>query len=501
MNPAEILSFLNKEKFETSFLRFIFKILINFYADDLEYSEQNIATFIDAAENAESDGTKSIYRFVEQIDKVNFDSVLRELVKSGEMYLYWNEPAFGFSFLAFGAAYSINENSSKRVSETEKIIESLRSSVISNEHEFELNSIPLFVGGLKFAPNGESELWKDYSDSEWFIPETIILKTENKYYCIATVYDKSADKLQELRRRAVELTSSKPESAEEFPPAKIVATNLNDESEFINWNSMVKSALKSIRKSEFQKIVLSREVKLELSKKPELTVLLKKLADRYPYCYVYAFGKADSIFIGASPERLAKFSGGYIEADALAGSIPRGRTLAEDRKLEQELLSSEKNLHEQKAVVDFITGSFSSFAEDIEYEEKPIIRKLPNIQHLWTPVKAKLKSSRPIFSLLKEVHPTPAICGAPWSAAMSSILNEETHHRGLFTGAIGWFNLSNEGEFAVAIRSALIQNNMVYAFAGCGIVEGSDPETEFDETKLKLRPILNLFDYEEKDKS
>ena len=150
--------------------------------------------------------------------------------------------------------------------------------------------------------------------------------------------------------------------------------------------------------------------------------------------------------------------------------------------------------------MDFIAKSFSSFTEDIEYDPKPIIRKLPNIQHLWTPIKAKLKSNRPVFSFLKEVHPTPAICGVPWTAAMSQILKQENHNRGLYTGAIGWFNFRNEGEFAVAIRSALLQKNRLFAFAGCGIVKGSDPQTEFEETKLKLKPILSLFDYEEKNK-
>ena len=173
-----------------------------------------------------------------------------------------------------------------------------------------------------------------------------------------------------------------------------------------------------------------------------------------------------------------------------------GKDETEDKELAEELLNSQKNLNEQKAVVEFIEDSFQDFSDEIIYEEKPIIRKLSNIQHLWTPIKAKLNKGYTIFHLLKSIHPTPAICGAPWSVALSNIKQLENFERGLFAGITGWFNFDNEGEFAVSIRSALLRGNNLYAFAGCGIVEGSDPEIEFEETELKLKPILSLFENE-----
>jgi menaquinone-specific isochorismate synthase len=223
---------------------------------------------------------------------------------------------------------------------------------------------------------------------------------------------------------------------------------------------------------------------------------LKNLANNYPRCYIFAYAKNESIFFGASPEKLAKISDGWVEADALAGSTPRGKDRAEDEKLAGELLRSSKNLNEQNAVVEFITNSFSSFTEQIFFDEKPKIRKLSNIQHLWTPIKAKLKPGNTIFSILKEIHPTPAICGVPWTSALDFIRATEGYNRGLYAGIIGWFNFEQQGEFAVSIRSALLKNTELYAFAGCGIVEGSDPEQEFEETELKLKPILSLFDNE-----
>ena len=101
-----------------------------------------------------------------------------------------------------------------------------------------------------------------------------------------------------------------------------------------------------------------------------------------------------------------------------------------------------------------------------------------------------------IFELLKEIHPTPAICGVPWNNALQFIKELEDHSRGFFAGVIGWFNFESEAEFAVAIRSALIKNKELYAFAGCGIVKGSDPIDEFEETKLKLNAILSILNHE-----
>ncbi|MDX1701849.1 MAG: chorismate-binding protein, partial [Melioribacteraceae bacterium] len=107
-----------------------------------------------------------------------------------------------------------------------------------------------------------------------------------------------------------------------------------------------------------------------------------------------------------------------------------------------------------------------------------------------------LKEDFSVFDLLMKVHPTPAIGGDPWKVAKDFILEIEPHDRGLYSGNIGWFNFNGNGEFAVGIRTALITRNHLYAYAGCGIVEGSEAEAEFDESEIKLKPILSLFSEE-----
>ncbi|MCB0744964.1 MAG: isochorismate synthase, partial [Ignavibacteriae bacterium] len=289
----------------------------------------------------------------------------------------------------------------------------------------------------------------------------------------------------------------------EFLEKLFTEENLNDNSsQLVNpfhsnsvdeWKEKVDTALKKISQGDFAKVVLSREVNLELTSRPQFSKLLNELSLKYPKCYTFAFQKHESIFIGTSPEKLAKFSNGWIEVDALAGSAPRGLTLEEDIKYEQFLLNSKKNLNEQQSVVNFITNLIKNISDEIYFDEKPIIRKLPNIQHLWTLIKAKMNKNYKIFDVLLKLHPTPAICGTPWNVAQKYILDVEEHDRGLYSGNIGWFNYNGSGEFAVGIRSALIKDTQLYAYSGCGIVEGSEPQSEFEESEIKLKPILSLF--------
>ena len=99
-----------------------------------------------------------------------------------------------------------------------------------------------------------------------------------------------------------------------------------------------------------------------------------------------------------------------------------------------------------------------------------------------------------MFKIISSLFPTPAVCGIPKDLSLKMIEKSEDFDRGLFSGAVGWFNADNYGEFFVTIRSALIKEDKLYAYAGCGIVEGSDPKEEYEESILKLKPILSLFD-------
>ncbi len=430
----------------------------------------------------------------------NFAYMVNNLQATKKTFFFWQKPDENYTILGIDNLYSVQSYDKKRTEVSKNEIEKWVNNHFNNFDEYKLKSAPLFMGGMKFSPEGNSPntIWTDYADSDWFIPRILLLKLNQQVFVIHNFIKENqsntelVDILSEHEKILDELERDLTESLQET----IEESSLNNKEEKEEWIAKVDSALKQIAEGAYKKVVLSRRIKLKLSGEPNLYDKLKNLANNYPRCYIFAYAKNESIFFGASPEKLAKISDGWVEADALAGSTPRGKNKDEDEKLAIELLQSKKNLNEQNAVVEFITNSFSSFTEQIFFDEKPKIRKLSNIQHLWTPIKAKLKPGNTIFSILKEIHPTPAICGVPWTSALDFIRATEGYNRGLYAGIIGWFNFEQQGEFAVSIRSALLKNTELYAFAGCGIVEGSDPEQEFEETELKLKPILSLFDNE-----
>ncbi|MCF6271057.1 MAG: isochorismate synthase [Melioribacteraceae bacterium] len=438
---------------------------------------------------------KTLSSLAFDIEDIDFSSILNNIQNRKELYFYTTNVKEDISFLGFDSIFQVQTNGNTRLEDTTNEITKLEKDFCSNWSDFNLHSVPLFLGGMKFSINYLEGLWSDFSDSEWFIPKFLFFEFRGKPYLVYNFFGNKASK-DEINRDFELLNSLlKLNHKKRNEPGRIVISSNGKEKE--GWVRNINKALEEIDSGKVQKIVLSRQIDMELETNIDISNILRTLGERYPRCYVFAFRKNDSIFFGASPEKLAKISNGWIEADALAGSVARGETEEKDEHLANSLLNSQKDLAEQQIVVSFIRDSFSKFCNEIVFDDTPIIRKLPNIQHLWTPIKGKINSEQSVFTILKELHPTPAICGVPWNKALDSIREMEPHDRGLFSGMVGWFNFNNEGEFAVAIRSALLKKKSIYAFAGCGIVKGSEPEFEYAESELKLKPILSLFETKE----
>lgn len=406
---------------------------------------------------------------------------------------YWKIKEEKIEFLSIIPLISFNEFGEDRLAKTKNRILNIESRFVSNWESVSINHFPIVVGGLKFAPNQYDKLWKDYSDSDWFIPTLTFFKNDEECYLIYNFFvesnfkncsDSFSNLIDDLNN--INFSQSEPELILNSP-------QLLKETSFEKWNIILNKALNHISEGYLSKVVLSREVIFQLEDQISLVNIMKLLAYRYPKCYTFLYKRKDSLFFGTTPEKLAKISNGWIEVDALAGSIHRGKTPEEDAQLESELLNSKKNLFEQRAVVHFINNLLQKFSDEITFSDHPQIRKLPNIQHLWTIMRAKIKDNVKMLDILSSLHPTPAICGDPWKLAMDFILENESHNRGLYSGNVGWFNFDGFGEFAVAIRSALLKESILSAYAGCGIVEGSEPKSEFIESEIKLKPILTLF--------
>ncbi|MEP6519651.1 isochorismate synthase [Microcoleus vaginatus] len=264
---------------------------------------------------------------------------------------------------------------------------------------------------------------------------------------------------------------------------------VNDASQF---KTSVKSALELIASKYFSKIVLSQAINV-ISQTPfSLIDSLNNLRLSYPDCYVFSTsnGKGQN-FIGASPERLISIHNNQLLTDALAGSAPRGKTEAGDAKLAQGLLESEKDIREHQVVIDFIVDRLSKLGITPKFSPVPRLLQLSNIQHLWTPITAQIPPDIHLLKILAQLHPTPAVAGVPRDVALEQIRRCESCDRSLYAAPLGWIDRAGNGEFAVGIRSALIDGDRAILYAGAGIVAGSEPEKELAEIQLKLQPLLN----------
>jgi menaquinone-specific isochorismate synthase len=257
-----------------------------------------------------------------------------------------------------------------------------------------------------------------------------------------------------------------------------------------DYRGAVRQALQRIEAGELKKIVLARAQELSADQTLHPLRMLNGLRQRFPDCYSFSFthGRGPS-FIGASPERLVRVSKGILETEALAGSMRRGATASEDAALGAALLRSEKDLREHREVLDDIVARLRPLGIEPEFPAQPHLRRLANVQHLDTPVRANLPEHVHALDVVAAMHPTPAVGGSPRDAAVARIRELEGFPRGLYAGALGWLNARGGGEFFVGIRSALVQGASARIFAGAGIVSGSTPEKEFAETELKFKAM------------
>lgn len=258
-----------------------------------------------------------------------------------------------------------------------------------------------------------------------------------------------------------------------------------------SYQRAVAAGLAGIARGDYEKIVLARAQRLTTAEPFHPLGVLNHLRQRYATCYAFsvANGRGQS-FIGASPERLVRVAGGRMHTEALAGSAPRGQSASEDAACARGLQQSEKDLREHRLVIGSIARRVADLGIALEHAPQPRLLALANVQHLHTPISATLPEGVHILDLVARLHPTPAVGGTPREAAVAAIPGLESFSRGLYAGTCGWVDWRGGGEFFVGLRSALIDGCTATAYAGAGIVAGSDPEKEFAETELKFRALI-----------
>ena len=246
-----------------------------------------------------------------------------------------------------------------------------------------------------------------------------------------------------------------------------------------------------IRSGTVEKVVLARAVRAVADGELQPESALARLRSDYPGCVVCAVTRDERCFLGATPERLVTLREGTVRATCLAGSRPRSADADEDARLAWELLSNGKDLWEHEIVVRALTEALRDLCGDVTLPESPSLLRLRNVQHLYTPVIAPARVGQTVLDFVARLHPTPAVGGTPRAEALDLIRRREGIDRGWYAGPVGWMDRWGEGEFVVAIRSALLHGDAATLYAGCGIVGESDPESEYAESTLKLQPVLS----------
>jgi menaquinone-specific isochorismate synthase len=260
------------------------------------------------------------------------------------------------------------------------------------------------------------------------------------------------------------------------------------------FQAAVAQAITEINETDLKKVVLSRDLEMVLPHQPDLTEPLARLRSRYPDCWTY---KVEGVF-GASPELLLRAERGEVSARVLAGTAGRGTDPDVDRAIADGLSHSIKNNHEHAYAVQSMVSELEPFCEWVEADAQPFSLALPDLWHLATDVRGKLKPATSLLDVIAKLHPTAAVAGTPRDLAIALIEELEPYDRGGYAGPVGWVSADGSGELAIALRGGIIESTgdqvVVRAIAGCGIVAESDPQAELAETELKFRAVRFAFD-------
>jgi salicylate biosynthesis isochorismate synthase/menaquinone-specific isochorismate synthase len=354
----------------------------------------------------------------------------------------------------------------------------------------------VWLGGFAFDPQGGgSATWSSFEPGSLFLPEVSICRRgEDCFLTVNAMVGPGEDaerRAAELGARLGTLGASNP-SLPLLDPHPTGRPTIRSARPPRTFEDAVEKATARIAAGEMQKVVLAREVIVSAASAHDPASIFGAMREQFPACFCFCAGTPEAAFIGASPELLVRRSGAGVSTVALAGSTRRSSDPAVDDHLGERLLRSDKDRREHRIVAERIVRRLRPHAVWVETGPEPEIVKVANIQHLATPVIAQLAEPRSAIELAGMLHPTPAVGGEPWPAAAAAMTELEELDRGWYAAPVGWMDSTEDGEFCVALRSALLRDRDAHLFAGVGVVAGSDPEAELAETEVKLQAMLPL---------
>ncbi|HFK1441076.1 MULTISPECIES: isochorismate synthase [Bacillus] len=437
---------------------------------------------------------KTLVSFVKQIDWVDpllFYAAGKRI--SFENRCYFADPAQHVIFAGIGSVFTIANSSHKRFQTARDEWEKVKENAFVQRDEYEFGTGPLLFGGFSFDPEKEkTDLWKEFKDTTFSLPAFLLTVKNEKAWLTMNTFVSATDCAETLSNEMISLEEKILGESKCALNGSELTVISKVEVDPKGWMKAIEKVQDEMKQGNVQKVVLARELKVEMNHSIDSALVLEALRIGQPDCYVFSFDYKGACFLGATPERLIRKEDEKFTSMCLAGSIGHGHSIEESKRNSNALLHDEKNLAEHGYVVNMIRSVLNEHCEYVNIPESPGLLTTKNLIHLYTPVEAKGDAS--LLTMVEELHPTPALGGTPRLEAMKLIRDVELLDRGLYGAPIGWIDDEGNGEFAVALRCGLLNGEKASLFAGCGIVIDSIPQLEYEETSLKFRPMLGALE-------
>lgn len=347
---------------------------------------------------------------------------------------------------------------------------------------------PIFFNFTRFDaanPKPADPMFQVFPNLRFMLPEVVLVQNEQGTFLqvnsLGPVYEGRVERFARHAEQA-------PQRTRRTVPFELEPDSLE------RWEQAVDAGLQAIRQGRLGKVVLARRLHLQAQQVFSSKDLVVNLIDGSARGTVFMYRYGDVFFCGCTPELLVRKQGCAIEGMCLAGTIGAGANEQERAQLADELLADAKNRHEHAFVVDFMRQVLERTCHSVSIPSTPQIKSLTHVQHLFTPVSAQVMEGTGVDDLAWQMHPTPALAGTPVGESLMAIRQIEEFNRGFFGGPAGVVDARGNGEFSVAIRSGVFDGSEGWVYAGCGIVEGSCAQDEYNETDMKLATVLSAFD-------
>ncbi|MGE0326494.1 MAG: isochorismate synthase MenF [Polyangiaceae bacterium] len=405
----------------------------------------------------------------------------------------WAPPA-ATHFSGFGTAHEIQSSGVERFRVCAE-----RGAVLREAREFLAPQAPStrLFGGFAFqtasSEAGLGEPWQSFGEARFLLPRVRYAVAGDDAWLTLTLGPEernAASVAEELRELLSGLRHAEAPNSLAMRQAHgdVLST---EASSYESWVSLIRSILGVIAQGNAEKIVAARKTRFTLQHAVDPLAVLQRLQGS-PNVNRVAFRFAQAEFLAATPERLLRRSGRQIQTEALAGTLPTKHASGSVAEAVRALLASQKDREEHAYVVDEILRCLAPFCSQIQAAEAPLVRELRHVVHLQTPIEGQLAAEpeRHVLELVEALHPTPAVGGVPRQFALDFLSEHEALERGWYAGPLGWYDAAGDGEFWVGLRSGVFEGNQAHLFAGAGIVRGSETQSEFAETEVKLTSLL-----------